>query len=291
MPRVSIGLTVFNSERHLEECLQSLLDQTFEDFELIISDNASSDRTQEIALAYVAKDDRVRYVRNRVNIGVAGNFNQTFRLSSGEFFKWAAYDDLCSRDFLLRCVEVLDRDPGVVLAYPRTVVIDEEGRVTASARPGSAPDLTSPDPAIRFSRIMRAPFWGTSLFGVIRADVLRLTRLMPSNIAPDHVLLAELSLHGRFQLIPEDGLFNRDHPGRWYVKSSIVRRAQQVDPQLGKSPFLLRLRLLQSYLSVIGRVPLDEPSRLRCYLALGRWVADRVAARALSPDPRFGQGT
>jgi glycosyltransferase involved in cell wall biosynthesis len=289
VPRVSIGLTVFNSERYLEECLQSLLAQTFEDFELIISDNASCDGTRAIALAYATRDDRVRYIRNRYNLGLAGNFNQAFRLSSGEFFKWAAYDDLCSHDFLLRCVEVLDRDPRVVLAYPRTEGIDEQGRVTVRHGPG--PDLTSPDPATRFSRIMRAPFWGTPLFGLVRADVLRLTGLMPSNIAPDHVLLAELSLRGRFQLTPEDGLFNRDHPGRWYVKSSTFRRAQQVDPQLGKSAFLLRLRQFQSYLSAIGRVPLDEPSRLRCYLAVGRWVADRVAARALSRDRRVGRGT
>ena len=109
MPRVSIGLTVFNSERYLDESIQSLLSQTFQDFELIISDNASTDRTKDIALTYAARDHRVRYVRNRMNIGVAGNFNQVFRLSSGEFFKWAAYDDLCAPDFLFRCVEVLDR--------------------------------------------------------------------------------------------------------------------------------------------------------------------------------------
>ena len=144
MPRVSIGLTVFNSERSLDESIQSLLAQTFQDFELIVSDNASTDRTRQIALSYAAQDDRVKYMRNRMNIGVAGNFNQAFRLSSGEFFKWAAYDDLCAQDFLLRCIEVLDRDPDVVLAYPRTVGIDEHGRTTFPHAPG--PDLTSPRP-------------------------------------------------------------------------------------------------------------------------------------------------
>ena len=160
-----------------------------------------------------------------MNIGVAGNFNQAFRLSSGEFFKWAAYDDLCDRDCLRRCVEILDSDPGLVLAYPRVVGIDEHGRVTAPHGPG--PDLTSPDPVVRFSHIMQWPFWATSLFGVVRADVLALTGLMPSNAAGDHVLLAELSLHGRFHAIPEEGIFNRDHPGRTVAKSSIVTRAQR----------------------------------------------------------------
>ena len=277
MPRVSIGLTVFNSERYLEESIQSLLAQTFEDFELIISDNASTDRTKEIALAYAARDSRVRFVRNRMNIGVAGNFNQAFRLSSGEFFKWAAYDDLCARDFLFRCVEVLDRDPDVVLAYPRTVGIDEHGRATVSHAPG--PDLTSPDPAIRFAHIMRAPFWATSLFGLIRAEVMAKTGLMPSNAAGDHVLLAELSLHGRFSEIPGEGFFNRDHPGRAFTKSSIITRAQQVDPRLGRNPFVLRLTQIGSYLSVIRRAPLDRRARLRCNRAVARWLGDRMAAR------------
>lgn len=288
MPRVSIGLTVFNSERYLDECLQSLLAQTFEDFEIIVSDNASTDRTEEIALAYVARDNRVRYVRNRMNIGAAGNFNQAFRLSSGEFFKWAAYDDLCDRDCLRQCVEILDSDPGLVLAYPRIVGIDEHGRVTVPHDPG--PDLTSPDPVVRFSNIMQRPFWATSLFGVVRADVLALTGLMSSNAAGDHVLLAELSLRGRFHEIPEDGIFNRDHPGRAFTKSSIITRAEQIDPKVGKRLVLLRLRQIGSYLSAIRRTPLDQPMRVRCYLAVGRWLRDRAVARNLTVLQRLTRG-
>jgi glycosyltransferase involved in cell wall biosynthesis len=286
VPRVSIGLTVYNSERYLDESIQSLLAQTFQDFELIISDNASTDRTRDIALAYVASDNRVRYVRNRMNIGVAGNFNQAFRLSSGEFFKWAAYDDLCARDFLFRCVEVLDRDPDVVLAYPRTVGIDEHGHATMPHAPG--PDLTSPDPAVRFAHIMQAPFWATSLFGLIRAGVMSQTVLMPSNAAGDHVLLAELSLYGRFCEIPGEGFFNRDHPGRAFAKSSIITRAQQVDPRLSRNPFLLRLTQIGSYVSVIKRAPIDRRSRLRCYGAVARWLGDRITARTLGPQHRLG---
>jgi glycosyltransferase involved in cell wall biosynthesis len=280
VPRVSVGVTVYNSERYLDECLQSLLSQTFEDFEIIISDNASTDRTQEIALGYVARDPRVKYVRNRFNIGVGGNFNQTFRLSSGEFFKWAAYDDVCEKDMLLRCVEVLDADPGVVLAHPRVVGIDEHGRTMFTRGPG--PDLTSPDPAVRFSKIMEVPFWATSLFGMVRADVMAESGLMPSNAAGDHVLLAELSLRGRFHAISEEGVFNRDHPGRAYTKSSIIRRAQQVDPTLGQSPLMLRLRQIASYLAVIRRTPLSRAARARCYVSVTRWLCSRIVARTLA---------
>jgi glycosyltransferase involved in cell wall biosynthesis len=286
VPQVSIGLTVFNSERYLEEAIESLLAQTYEDFELIISDNASTDRTKEIALDYVARDKRVRYVRNRINIGLAGNFNQAFRLSSGKFFKWAAYDDLCGRDFLGRCVEVLERDPGVVLAHARPVGIDQHGRITGPH--ASGPDVTSPNSAVRFARLMHAPFWGTPLFGVVRAEAMSLTGLMGSNVAPDHMLLAELSLHGRFCEITGAEFFNRDHPGRAHTKSSLITRAEGVDPLVVKKPSILRLRLIASYLAAVGRARLDGRTRLRCYRAISGWLADRAVARVLSG---FRRGT
>src|SRR6266536_1939108 len=86
--RVSIGLPVFNGERFVAEAIDSILAQTFEDFELIISDNASTDGTEEICRCYAEKDERIRFVRNRENYGAAFNFNQTFHLSSGGYFKW-----------------------------------------------------------------------------------------------------------------------------------------------------------------------------------------------------------
>ena len=107
-PRVSIGMPVFNGENYLAEALDSLLTQTFSDFELIISDNASTDKTEEICRAYAVRDQRIRYFRNQENLGASRNYNRVFELSSGEYFKWAAHDDLCAPEFLGRCVDVLD---------------------------------------------------------------------------------------------------------------------------------------------------------------------------------------
>src|SRR5207244_10480282 len=108
MPRVSIGVPVYNGERYIAETLDSLLAQTFEDFELIISDNASHDRTEGICRAYAAKDSRIRYVRNSTNLGAARNYRLAVELSSGEYFRWANCDDLFAPTSLSRCVEVLD---------------------------------------------------------------------------------------------------------------------------------------------------------------------------------------
>ena len=119
-PKVGVGMPVYNGERYLEEALDSILAQSFDDFELVISDNASTDRTEEICRAYAHKDERIRYFRMRENYGVIDNFNNAFRLSAGEYFKWAASDDVCEHDYLRKAVEVLDRDPSVVRQLTRT---------------------------------------------------------------------------------------------------------------------------------------------------------------------------
>jgi len=277
VPRVSIGLTVYNSERYLVQGLESLLVQQFGDFELIISDNASTDGTEAICLRYAAKDDRIRYVRNRVNVGIAGNFNQSFRLSSGEFFKWAAYDDICGPGFVGRCVEVLDRDPEVVLVHPRVAMIDEDGHITRKIDPG--PNLTSADAAVRFSTVMQSS-WGGPLFGVIRSSVLARTGLMRSNPACDHLLLAELCLHGKFMEVPEYDFFNRDHRYRDITRSSITRRAQHVDPRLPRTATLLRGIQTAGYLAVVRAAPIDPRTRGRCLVSVGRWLGGVIATRA-----------
>ena len=110
-PRVTLGVPVFNGGPFLPETLDSLLNQTFSDLEVVISDNASTDRTEEICRAYAARDPRVRYYRNDVNRGAAWNHNRVFELARGEFFKWSAADDLCAPEFLTLCVAALDRDP------------------------------------------------------------------------------------------------------------------------------------------------------------------------------------
>jgi glycosyltransferase involved in cell wall biosynthesis len=129
LPRVSIGLPVYNGERHLPAALDSLLAQTYRDFELIISDNALTDRTEEICRGYAARDSRIRYHRSPVNRGMIWNHDRVFHLARGEYFKWVGHDDLYDPDMLRHCVEALDRDPGAVLAMVGKVDIDAEGRV------------------------------------------------------------------------------------------------------------------------------------------------------------------
>src|SRR5215212_10104103 len=107
-PRVTVGIPVYNGAKYLGQAIESVLAQTFADFELIICDNASTDATAAIALDYAARDPRVRYARNRENLGVGRNFNRLIELGMGQYFKWLAADDVIAPEFLERCVEALD---------------------------------------------------------------------------------------------------------------------------------------------------------------------------------------
>src|SRR4051794_21949091 len=126
-PRVSIGLPVFNGDDFLEQAIESLLGQTFTDFELLISDNASTDRTEEICRRFVARDPRVQYWRNPRNIGGMRNANLTFERARGEYFRWAAHDDICGPTMLERLVAELDTRPDVAVVFAAAVAIDVHG--------------------------------------------------------------------------------------------------------------------------------------------------------------------
>lgn len=139
-PRLSIGLPVYNGEEYLAQSLDALLGQTYEDFELVISDNASTDGTRDICRRYAARDSRIRYLGLPRNIGAAPNHNHVFTECRGELFKWASHDDLYARDLLRRCVETLDERPEVILAHSGQAVIDGDGKVKVPYEYGLATD-------------------------------------------------------------------------------------------------------------------------------------------------------
>jgi len=269
-PRVSVGLPVFNGEDYLEQALDSILAQTYSDFELIISDNASTDRTEEICRAYAAKDERIRYFRNETNLGAAKNFNRVFELSSGEYFKWAAHDDLCAPEYLRWCVEILDREPDVVLCYPKTSIIDEHGEFVEDYFDGF--DLRSPKPHKRFRDFFRAPGLCNPIFGLIRANILKRTPLIGNYTSSDRVLLGELALLGQFYEVPERLFFRREHP-QMSVRANpdLVERAAWFDPARKGQIQLPRWRWFFEYLLSIKRVRMSWYEKNCCYMRMGRW--------------------
>ena len=211
-PRVSIGLPVHNGATYLPAALESLLRQDYEDFELLISDNASTDATEDICRSYAAMDRRIRYSRNRVNIGSSRNYRRVFEATRGEFFKWCSHDDVCRPRFLRRCLEMFDAEPrSVVLVYPLCDLIDECGNVFARAL--DRVETRHDRPHRRLARVLRHVSYAYPLWGLIRSDALRQTGLTGSVPYWDEVLLVELALYGKIVEVPEVLLEVRSHDG------------------------------------------------------------------------------
>jgi len=290
-PRLSIGLPVYNAEEYLAESLDALLGQSYEDFELIISDNASTDGTAGICRRYMKQDSRIRYICQPRNIGAAPNHNVVVGQARGELFKWASGDDLYGRDLLKYCVDALDEYPHVVLAHSWTALIDSSGQVTEAIEyPLATASLRAPE---RFGSILYGKA-GDDSYGVIRAEILRRTALHDSYHHADRTITAEFVLHGPFYQVPDWLYFRRDHPGRAERARPTVRaRCANLDPhradRLRHPALRLYAEYLWGYVAAIRRAPLSPADRQECYRYLAQWVSSRAlpgrTRRAGEPGP------
>lgn len=298
-PRVSIGVPVYNGQKYIRFTLDSLIAQTFGDFEVIVTDNCSTDTTPQIVQEYAARDARVKYFVNSQNIGPARNYNRSVELASGEYFKWNPADDVCAPAFLERCVAVLDADPSVVLAYPRTNVIDTQGAVVGSYE--YEIDFDDPRPHVRLSRMMHVNHklhGAHELYGLMRTAELRKTPGFRTHVRGDSVLLARLALLGRLRRIDEHLFFNRDHTDRSskYLSRKLVRKGSRLSKYIGCGPLpsaewwdpnlkgrivFPEWRVLREYIRVVQEAGLTKSEAAQCYGA--------VAWFAIGHSPKMGR--
>jgi glycosyltransferase involved in cell wall biosynthesis len=200
-PLVSIGVPVYNEESYIHQTLDSLLAQDYENFELIISDNASTDATQQICLEYATREPRIKYHRNETNLGSVKNFNTLFKLSSGTYFMWAGAHDRWEPNFISRCIEVLENEPSVVLCYTQAAWIGADGRLLEPIL--QHVDTRGLNKVARAHNIIWALSNNYMFMGLIRSSALKHTQLLPEIIGPEIVLLSQLSLYGTFAYIPD----------------------------------------------------------------------------------------
>lgn len=273
-PRLSIGLPVYNGENYLAAALGSLLDQDFRDFELIIADNASEDRTAEICRVFAAQDARIRYLQNDKNIGAAANYNLTLKEARGEYFKWAAHDDVCLQTFLSRCIEVLDRNDDVVLCHTLTDAIDEQGRVRGFYAQEQAFDQdTAPE---RFWTAISTPHICASVFGVMRREVLLKTIRHGDWVGADRNLLGQLCLFGKVHLVPEKLFRRREHAEASIHKfEDEAERLAWFDPNKSGDRSFPTWRRLREYADAIANAPLPFVQKMSAAWNLLRWVGAR----------------
>jgi glycosyltransferase involved in cell wall biosynthesis len=230
MARVSIAVPAYNCERYIAQSLESLLGQTFGDFELVISDNASTDGTESICREYAARDARVRYVRRTENIGGPGNFRYVFSLCRSEYHKWSTADDFWAPEYLEKCVAVLDRRADVVLCYTKTRLVDAEGATIEDYEDNL--DLQQDSAATRFRELYARIGLCNAHLGVIRRAAMERTGLIAGHLASDYDFLGELTLYGKFALLDERLFFRRFHEKSSSWKRSDAKHQQSYyDPK------------------------------------------------------------
>ena len=263
-------MAVYNGENYLRPTLEALLAQTFEDFELIISDNASTDNTEAICREFAGRDRRVTYRRNERNMGMSWNYNQLFRLAQGEYFKWADHDDICAPEFIERCVQVLEAHPTVVLCDSIPSDIDEQGHVLEVH---DKPLVTDhPSPSQRFYQFLRQQHDLQQISGLMRASALRRTALHEPYPTADFVLLASLLLIGPFHRVREKLFFYRRH-AQQTVSLSRFARYPLLEPSKRGRILLPEWEAYWGLVRSVWRIRLMPSDRARCFVYALCWPA------------------
>ena len=273
--RLAVGMPVYNGENYIE--LESLLSQTFTDFELHICDNASTDRTPDICRSFAQRDSRVHYHRQPANLGGARNWNSAFACADTELFKWMAHDDVLEPRFLECCVAGLDADPSIDICHSATVRICPRGeRICPYPAEES---LTSTDPVVRFRHMIFQDYF-MAIWGVMRSSLIRKTRMQQGFSGADRCWMTELMLFGRTGYIDEPLCLIRDHPD-CYSRSRLSDAARRdwFDPCSKTSPALQGWVKYRDYMKCIRRAPLTTTQRLACAGEIISWASLRTAQR------------
>ncbi len=266
-PKVSIGLPVYNGERHIRQALDSLLAQDYGDFELIISDNASTDETQQICLEYAARDERIRYYRNERNMGADWNFNRVFELSASEYFMWAAHDDYYDRRHLGACLKAFGTSDAIVLAGTMCESIaPETGELLLIDHGVSTIGLKARERFKHYKLMLHCgkKNVGSIFCGVYKHDALRKVMPLKNVIATDHVLLAELSFQGEFVTIQEK-LMTKRYGGISKSHKNVAHALPITNPVLIRCPYFVREVLLQIIIFSTNKLTLREKITLACW--------------------------
>lgn len=252
-------MPAYNGERWIAASIESILSQTYDNLELIISDNASTDSTAEICQDYAASDPRVRYLRQETNLGASENYNAVFRSARAPYFKWASSNDLCHASFLEKCLAAFQDRPDLALIYPRARLFEEE--------PGDGEDydddfdLPEDSPCRRFEGLVSRMGLNNIMNGVIRSEVLSKTPLIKPYFSSDIVLMAEVALHGKISEVREVLFYRRmDKETATRLKSEEDVKAHY-DPSKRSMMLFQCWRLHMGYLGAALRAPLTAKER------------------------------
>lgn len=270
-PRVTIGLPVFNGEECLAQSLTALLEQSFQDFRLVISDNASTDRTALIATEIAASDPRVEYRRNDRNIGALANFNQLLLGCHTEYFMWAAHDDHWDTEFLKSCVIALDAQPEAVLATPSFKFVWPQGEPPRNHTVRQELNSRHIGQRLQFA----IADWGwMAIYGLMRLEKLRSSPPLLPFLYSDVFFVADCARRGPFATVTTDLFSYRlsASPGEF----SAANIAHSLGPDVPYTSPYPATALFGAIVKATWNSPLSLPSRVGALM--GVWRAGRFSS-------------
>jgi glycosyltransferase involved in cell wall biosynthesis len=284
---ISIGMPIYNEAEHIAKTIESVLNQSFKGYQLIISDNSSTDSTLDICKKYANIDSRIRLIENATNLGAAENFKHVFEVSHSKYFVWISGHDLWHPDFLSTCVKELEENPSIALCYPAAIWID--GNEQKLGAVGRGLDTRGLDLVSRFQVILWGMGYGSPIYGLLRSSILDRVSLGTKTIAPDHILLNELSLLGDIAYIdkPLQSIRKLDDYGSWesYINKIFNRSLSDF------SGMELFWNMIYEYLKIIYKHTNDDFTRnvlsisvVNCLFTKYQWILSSLAQSG-SQDP------
>lgn len=277
-PALSLGMPVYNGEQYLRDSLESVLGQSFGDFELIICDNGSTDATEDIVRDYASRDPRIRYSRNEKNLGATANYNTVAERATGKYFKWTSSNDICKPGFFEKCVRVLEDDPQVVLCYPCTRLFD--GIKGTEEDYDDNLHLMQDDPAERFAAVIDRLRLNNVMNGIARTEAMHKTMLIPDIYCGDQVPIAQLALMGKFFEVPEPLFYRRmDSESATHMKSD-EEVLKHFDPEGSRPMLFQRWKLFHLFYRAAADSELSGPDKRRVYRVImtrARWKRHKLA--------------
>jgi len=213
-PMISIGLPVYNGKKFIQKRLDSILNQTITNFELIISDNASTDSTSDICKEYLQRDKRIRYIHQEKNMGAWWNFNFVLQQAKGKYFAWAAVDDIFFPDFLEKNVEALESNKNLICSTGKSQLyqlgdkkdknLDNSFRgfrkkVIKAFRPSQASSLRGQYDAKVRTLLKKSAY--QVIYGLFRTEVLKRGMIKELFVGNDGALLLKILQEGDVHLV------------------------------------------------------------------------------------------
>lgn len=267
-------MVLYNSDKYLPAALESLLNQSYADFEIVASDDCSSDNTEQIMRHYTSVDRRIIYSRNKVRLGMIMNKRKAFFEASkrgADYFAWVADHDLWHPEWLQAHVNELNEDREVVMAYPLTAAI------------GPADERLSIEPSrfetVGMSKIKRVRAAcmemegaGNMIYGLFRANVLERCGVFPYSAMPDRLLLLEMSVHGMFKQINRELWYRRYPKPKPDYEREIERQRISLFPD-GAAPWHSQFPVLSQALGIVYHLSLRPPGGNYANAHLGPYMA------------------